>query len=304
MYLQDFYIYVFTKLRTRRYDVLNFIPRLRGLTRRIALKHVRRYLAKPFKPKGEDKENIIVSFTSFPARINNVWQVVECMKRQSCRPEKILLWLSKDQFPTEESIPKTLREREDEQFEIRLVDGDIRSHKKYYYAFLEDPTKTIVTIDDDVYYHSDTLKILLECSQRNPRSVIANRTKKIIYKNGKMQPYSQWETEVLANASTNLVQIGVGGVLYPTNFYTPLLVEKETFLKLTPLADDLWLNAIARYQHVSVVQTDFKYLIINLDNGDAPALSSVNLGQSQNDIQVNNLQHYFEETHSVNIYTE
>lgn len=304
MKLQDFYIQIFTKLRTRRFDKLNLIPRLRGLTRRLALRHVRRYLLKPRKPNEEKVNNLVVSFTSFPARINNVWQVVECIKRQSCKPEKILLWLSKDQFPTEESIPKTLREREDELFEIRLVDGDIRSHKKYYYAFLENPTKNIVTIDDDVYYHSDTLKILLECSRRNPHSIIANCTKRITYDKGKMLPYSQWETEVPANESVNLVQIGVGGVLYPPNYYTPLLVDMTTFLKLTPLADDLWLNAIARYQHIPVVQSDFKYLIINLDNGDAPALSSVNLGQSQNDIQVGNLQHYFEATHNVNIYTE
>ena len=274
------------------------------MIRRIALKRIPRYLSKTINNVEAKEQNVIVSFTSFPARINNVWQVVECMKRQSCKPEKIILWLSKEQFPTDDSIPTSLRQREDNQFEIRLVEGDIRSHKKYYYSFLQFSGKSIITIDDDVYYHSDTIKILLNSSKRYPGCIIANNTKRITYNNGKIRPYSQWDTNILADENDNLVQIGVGGVLYPKNFYMPLLVDKNLFLKLTPLADDLWLNAIARIQNIPIVQTDFNYLIINLDNGDAPSLSSINLGQSQNDIQLAQLQDYFEETFNKSIYSE
>lgn len=304
MNVLDFYIKLFTSLRDRRLNLFYIVPRLRGAIRRIALKHVPKYLSTPFEHIDRKEIGVIVSFTSFPARINNAWQVVECMKRQSCKPEKIILWLSKEQFPSKENIPLSLRQREDNLFEIRMVDDDIRSHKKYYYSFLEYRDKIIITIDDDVYYHTDTIKYLLKSYKLHPNCVIANNTKRITYHDGKIRPYAQWESNVNYEEHKNLVQIGVGGVLYPINFYTPLLVNKELFLELAPLADDLWLNAIARLQGIPIVQTDFKYLIINLDNGDAPSLSAVNLGQSKNDLQLESIENYFKNAYSKSIYIE
>lgn len=84
--------------------------------------------------KGKIQKNLIVSLTSFPARIEYVWMVVETIKRQTVLPEKIILWLSVDQFPSMESVPKTLLNEQNEMFEIRMVNDDIRSYKKYYYA--------------------------------------------------------------------------------------------------------------------------------------------------------------------------
>ena len=39
------------------------------------------YLKKSLRSEPEQRIDVIVSFTSFPARINDVWQVVECMLR-------------------------------------------------------------------------------------------------------------------------------------------------------------------------------------------------------------------------------
>ena len=36
-----------------------------------------------------DERKIIISFTSFPARIERLWIIVRCMKRQSVKPDKI-----------------------------------------------------------------------------------------------------------------------------------------------------------------------------------------------------------------------
>lgn len=305
MNVLNLYIQTFTRLHNRRFDILNIIGRMRGLLRRVALRRVPKYLSKKNTLQGRRIENLIVSFTSFPARIANVWQVVECMKRQTYLPEKIVLWLSKDQFPHNSDVPESLRYQVDNLFEIRMVDGDIRSHKKWYYTFLEYSGKSIVTIDDDVYYHCDTLKYLVDCSRLFPNCVIANNTKQITFTDGKIQPYDRWIVDVPPYKKENLVQIGVGGVLYPPCYATtPLLLDKDLFLRLTPLADDLWLNAMAKIQDVPIVQTPFPYLIINMDNGSAPSLSNVNLGQSQNDKQLSNLQMYFKEKFNKDIYSE
>src|SRR5690554_5862757 len=44
------------------------------------------------------KKNLIISLTSFPARISNVNLVIESMLRQTILPERIILWLSRKQF--------------------------------------------------------------------------------------------------------------------------------------------------------------------------------------------------------------
>lgn len=89
---------------------------------------------------------VVVSMTSFPARIQKVWIVVETMLRQRQSPEKIVLWLSRDQFPGGHSqLPERLLAQQERGLDIRFVDGDIRSHKKYYYAFAEFPDRHILT---------------------------------------------------------------------------------------------------------------------------------------------------------------
>ena len=140
----------------------------RRIVRYFSNKILPNYLSKSKPSNGRVEKNIILSFTSFPARISNVWQVVESIKRQSVLPEKIVLWLSLKQFPGGEGIPDSLLNEVDDLFEIRMVEDDIRSHKKFYYVMQEYPDKAFVTCDDDIYYHPDTLKYLVECSKKHP----------------------------------------------------------------------------------------------------------------------------------------
>ena len=125
----------------------------RRIIRRVTNVFLPNYLAKIHRQHLNNRCDVIVSLTSFPARINTVWMVVESLKNQTLRPMKIILWLSKEQFPTKQDIPNSLWECEDSLFEVRIVDGDIRSHKKYYYVLQEYPDKSFVTCDDDIYYH-------------------------------------------------------------------------------------------------------------------------------------------------------
>lgn len=54
---------------------------------------------------------------------------------------------------------------------------DIRSHKKFYYAMQEYPDDMIITIDDDVYYRSDTIELLYQTHLKYPQDVCANLTR-------------------------------------------------------------------------------------------------------------------------------
>lgn len=268
---------------------------LRKMVRGTANKVLPRYLSKHREPRGKTEDGIILSFTSFPARINDVWKVVESLKNQSVLPERIILWLSKVQFPTKESIPETLWKEEDELFEIRMVEEDIRSHKKFYYVMQEYPDKTFVTCDDDIYYHPDMLKNLVDGSKKFPGCVIANTARYIQFdEDNQVLPYNSWQVVQKPFASKDLIQIGVGGVLYPPHVLHVLTLRKDLFFSLIPMADDIWLNCMARLNGIPVVKTAMQLLPLPIENG-SPSLSSVNRGSSKNDDQLKALRAWLKE---------
>lgn len=250
-------------------------------------------------------KNCLVSFTSFPARINEVWMVVECLKRQSVLPEKIILWLSKNQFPSAEDVPNNLKQREDSLFEIQMVDEDIRSHKKYYYVMSKYPDKAFITCDDDVFYHPDMIKNLLETSKKYPGCIIANVSSEMTYDGrGELLPYVQWKNNYRPFASYNRVQIGIGGVFYPPNCLNELVLNKALFIELAPYADDLWLSLMARLNKTPIVQSKKNRLSLPIENG-SPSLSTVNNGEkNMNDVQIGRMRNWLKQEQLPDIYSE
>lgn len=283
----------YTKLH--KYNGIPFwaLTPVRRVVRKVSDKLLPVYLKRTHLTSSNVASGVIVSFTSFPGRIDVVWMVVETLKRQSLRPEKIILWLSKKQFPTPEDIPELLWKKEDETFSIRLVDDDIRSHKKFYYAMKEFPTKSIVTCDDDVYYHPDTIKHLVSTSKLFPGCIIANVSTEIQWdKSGNLLPYLDWKKEYKKYANKNRIQIGVGGVLYPPYCLKEITLQSEFFLKLAPMADDLWLGSMARLSDTRVVQSDFNYHALDIKT-TAPSLGSVNNGREKlNDKQLSDIRNF------------
>ena len=279
-----------------------FTP-LRRFIRYWANKLLPLYLRRTAVREGAPKEGVIISLTSFPARIATVWQVVKSLRNQTILPEKIILWLSRQQFPTRDSVPRSLWEQVDTLFEIRMVDDDIRSHKKYYYAMREFPGKTIVTCDDDIYYHPDMLAALLKGSWLYPSCVVANVTKRLRFDDrGNLLPYSQWETGVEAYATDNLVQIGVGGVLYPPHCLDETVLDRPLFMDICPLADDIWLNAMARKKGTPVVQSALSILPLPIKN-EGSSLTAINVGESMNDRQIGRVRSCFKEKGWKDVYS-
>ena len=91
---------------------------------------LRRAMTLATRPK--DRQRVIVSLTSYPARIQYVSKVIRSIFAQRCLPDLTVLYLSRDQFPLGESqLPADLVECLGFDFEIRWVDGDMKSHKKY-----------------------------------------------------------------------------------------------------------------------------------------------------------------------------
>ena len=245
--------------------------------------------------------DVIVSLTSFPARINQIWYTIETLKRQSVLPEKIILWLSEEEFPHKLSdVPERLRNQLDELFEIRFVEKDLRPHKKYFYSFKEFPEKIIITVDDDIFYNSQLVEYLITAHRKYPDCVICNRAQRIV----KDVSYSKWET--IRNAegpSFDILPTGVGGVLYPPHVYDEHVFDIDAITKTCLRADDLWLNFMCRIRGTKVATTGLRFNPITIETSQKEALCKTNNGKvSGNDAQIENISCWAKEEFDVDYF--
>ncbi|WP_321381716.1 hypothetical protein [Trichococcus shcherbakoviae] len=240
----------------------------------------------------KDVDGVILSLTSFPARIDTLWIVIETLLRQTYKPEKIILWLANSQFESYEDLPIRLRKLTNRGLEIRFCD-DMRSHKKYYYTMKNYPDHTVITVDDDTFYPENLVENLIHISQIYPNTICCNLAHRMTFdSNDNILPYTNWDSGAQGcnTPSDNLVPIGCEGVLYPPGSLNKNLFDKEQILQLCPLADDLWLKAMAslnEYKSVKVRPDSIPFA--NLLSAKKSSLNAINVNENKNDEQLRNV---------------
>lgn len=249
---------------------------------------------------GKGGGGIVVSLTTFPGRSDTVWLAVETLLRQKIKPDAIILWLSSEQFKGVSDLPQTLLGLVDRGLRIEFREGDLRSHKKYFYARKEFPGATLVLADDDIFYPTTMLKDLVELSRQYEGKVICRFAKKIKWtESGRLSPYIEW---MKVNDSTPREDIffgSGGGVLIPPSAVHEDLLNENAFLENCPLADDIWLNAMCRLVSREMVSTPVPFSLLPVTNNDKTDLSSVNNGQLMNDRQLEQVIAYCKKAHGV-----
>ena len=204
----------------------------------------------------------VVSLTTYPARIPNLWRVIEMAANQKGLKDKyaICLYLIDSEFAGIE-LPKEIKELQSRGLTVKFNKENLKCHNKYFYAFTDYPEKTIITIDDDLQYNHHTITALIKANKKNPKCIAYNRGNRIISN----APYNSWP--FVTDATEPCIDIfptGVGGVLYPphccSKFVTNIDVIKATCLR----ADDLWLNFNSRIKKTKVVQTKLRstYMVL------------------------------------------
>ena len=242
-------------------------------------------------------EDLIISLTSFPDRMYELKYTLYSLRKQSLKPDKILLWLAKEQFPRlEEDIsPELLGLINKWGIFIRWCD-DIRSYKKIVYTLQDFPEDIIVTADDDWYYSPEWLEILYK-SYVESGDIISHRSHKILIKDGKIQPFSKWINSISEESYSyrNLLTSGSGALFPPHSLYKDT-TDIEKIKKLAPKADDVWLWAMAVMngskirvpkEHIS------KLTAVNIDrelrlNGEY-SLSIDDVEKRMNDVYIRNI---------------
>lgn len=236
------------------------------------------------------ERKIVVSLTSFPARVRYVPAAIGSMLRQTMKPDEILLHLGEKEFQSAPVPESVLRLAEKSGVKIVFCE-DIKPHTKYYYAMQSHPDDIVITVDDDIIYRPTLIEELYASYEKFPDCVSCVRAHKMRFdKEGRLLSYLDWIHEYnyeLNVPSHQLLATGVGGVLYPPHLLHSEVFNKEMLKKTCLSADDLWLKVMEVMADTKVVLcADSKYPQEIIGGSQQVSLLAGNLNENKNDVQM------------------
>lgn len=215
----------------------------------------------------EREEKVIVSLTSFPARIAFVHLAIKSLMLQSYKPDRIILWLAEEQFPTKE-LPKDLTDLCEYGLEIIWM-HDIYGHKKYFYPILNQrDNEVVITYDDDIIYSKNSIKRLMKTHKKFPGCLVCERGQIIDFK--KIENPGRWKTHSARGVKKPTFSMNPspgGGCLIPHGaFYVDATNEKK-IRSLAYKNDDLWYMFMCAQQGTKMVKTRKNHRTFSLIDG-------------------------------------
>lgn len=247
-------------------------------------------IIKPNIIKNHDlKSKIIISLTSYPDRFQTVYFTIISLLNQSIKPDKIILWVFKNEYNL---LPRKIIELINGTFEVRKINEDWKSYNKLIPSIIEFPNEYLVTADDDVLYKPTWLEELI-LSFKNINGIVAHRAHLIQYDcNGQLKEYNKW---IIDTPEENFCQIksplvfptGVGGVLYPPDSFDDRILDIYLAMELCPTADDIWFWFMHTMKgNCASVIGDRYFIDINPDQNKS--LFNINV-RGKNDDQIKNM---------------
>lgn len=190
-------------------------------------------------------KEVIISLTSFPERIEYVDKTICSLLNQKVKANKVILWLSKEQFDNRNTLPSNLLSLESKGLSIEFVDGDIKSYKKLVPALIKYPNSIIVTADDDLYYPRNWLEELLVSYESNPLNIHCQFVTSVMICNNKFIFKDNYGKDSQGDSSYHYKILGGSGTLYPPGSLYSDAINEELFMSLAPTNDDIWFWAMA-----------------------------------------------------------
>jgi len=194
---------------------------------------------------SKDNESLVVSMTSYPARIDGSWVSLESIFRQRFKNFKLVLTLAESQFPGKK-LPLKIRLLVRKGLSILWVKEDNRSWDHLWPAYSLYRGASVITVDDDKVFPPTLVGDLVRASEQNPGAIIGSRGwemklvgKNLGFKTGWVRATSSTESDALFMPPGN-------GSLYPPGSLADIAGDTDLMKKLCPRADDVWYWAAAR----------------------------------------------------------
>lgn len=229
---------------------------------------------------------LIASLTTFPDRINAVATTIKTIMNQTVKADEINLYLAIEQFPNKENdLPSELLKLKDFGLQIKFC-NDTKSYKKIIPALKEYKNDIIITFDDDIYYEKDTIETLYNSYLKNPKVIQANRIWHIELKENRVIPkdksFLYWNEENYKTPSFFNTIIGCGGVLYPPNSLSEMVLDEEKFKSIIPTQDDIWLWGMAVLKGTKIqLNKGYSANLITVENTQNSGLCKLNNKKSK-----------------------
>lgn len=241
---------------------------------------------------SKKKINVIISGTTYPARVKYFESCLKSLLLQSVRPAEFIIYLSQDEFP--QGVPSRLAMYQRFGVKFEMVAGNVRSYKKLLYAVQAFPERAIITVDDDVYYPENWLEKMTDVHNRHPDDVLFYRGHLISFDdNQRVNSYKKMLYAGSAGETENIrfLPTGVCGILYPAGALHSDFNDLEKIFRLAPSADDIWFKAMAtlnnrRFRRIY----PYNVLYPPVLGSQKFSLTKINVsdGESENDRQLSN----------------
>ena len=223
---------------------------------------------------------MVISLTSFPARLPHIAPCLESLVTQKGAEDCLVLWLGKEQFPHGmDDIPEIIRPFSASKggpVDIRFTE-DIRSFTKLLPALEAFPEDTIITVDDDVSYAPHTIDILKKAHAQNPTAIFAHAVSDLYRSHGEWRRTSGTHGFFTSPQPLRMM-LGIGAVLYPPHALCDFVLDRQLFQKLCPTNDDIWFwyCAVRNGTQILKVRNALQDPLFLQDVGVVGGLSKVN----------------------------
>lgn len=239
---------------------------------------------------------LIVSLTSYPARMETIVQTLNSLMTQTMKPDKIILWLTTHQFPKREAdVPLEVLDLRQYGLSIEWCTREIRSYTKLVPALQKYPEAVIVTADDDILYRRDWLEGLYKAYIKAPNQIHCYCSHSVLFDEDDVPlPYNKWSNMGVESTSYRNLLMGVGGVLYPPSALYEDACNEGLFMKYAPHADDLWFwtMAVLNNTKIHMLHNHNSHTIPVYNVNNDSALYNLN-SEGLNDIQFKSLLEYY-----------
>ncbi len=195
----------------------------------------------------------ILSCTTTVNRLDIFYYGIQSLLNQTLTPDLFIVNISEDDFKPKgnKELPSWLN---NPKVKINLT-KDIGPYTKLIptFGFADSENDIIITADDDIIYHKDWLKQLVESSMNNPNLIVCSRArtmKKNVF--NRWINYSMWKDVNYEYESLDLLPLGVGGVVYKKELLDMDFTLNRNFIELAPGTDDLWFKMASYRKNIRV----------------------------------------------------
>lgn len=222
------------------------------------------------------KNEIIVSLTSFPGRIDLVHRTLYSLINQTYKPDRLILWLAECQFENR-VLPDNLLELQAYGLTIEWVKEDLKSYKKLIPAIEKFPNAIIVTADDDLYYPVYWLSSLVKSYRKYPNEIHCHLITRIKKQNNKIK-FVKRDNSMINKASFNNKLLGGSGTLYPPCCLDKRVSNREVFQEIASSSDDIWFWGAAVSNNIKIrwIKNNMKKLYYTEDSQETDCLWKIN----------------------------